>query len=142
MDLFLGEYQCSNVNLSENLKNRPKRPWPYFWSYYLSSVLITSPLRGEGEGEDVAAGAAASAITAQPATATTGTGINSAKKTDAIKDVITMAVCTTPIHTMTTMITTKPPVTITVEIAVMTITTIDVIVTNSNMQLEDQRVLL
>jgi hypothetical protein len=40
------------------------------------------------------------------------------------------------------MITTQPPVTITVEIAVMTITTIDVIVTNSNMQLEDQRVLL
>jgi hypothetical protein len=96
----------------------------------------------EGEEEDIAAGAAASAITAQPATATTGTGINSAKNTDAIKDVITMAVCTTPIYTMTTMITTQPPVTITVEIAVMTITTIDVIVTNSNMQLEDQRVLL
>ncbi len=36
----------------------------------------------------------------------------------------------TPLHTMTTMITTKPPVTITAEITVMTITTIDAIVTD------------
>jgi hypothetical protein len=87
-------------------------------------------VEGKEEEEDIAAGAVASAITAQPATATTGTGINSATETDAIKDAITMAACTTPLHTMTTMITTKPPVTITVEIAVMTLTTINVIVTN------------
>jgi hypothetical protein len=57
----------------------------------------------------------------------TGTGINSAKGTGAI----TMAAYTTLRHTITTMITTKPPVTNTVEIAFMIITTIDVIATKT-----------
>ena len=83
------------------------------------------------EEEDIAVGAAASAITAKFGTATTGIGINSAKNTSATTDAVTMEVCATPIHTMMAMITTKPPVTITVEIAAMTIITIDAIVTRS-----------
>lgn len=82
------------------------------------------------EEADVAAEAAASAITASPTTAMTGTGINSAKGTGATTGAITMAAYTTPRHTLTTMITTKPPVTITVGIVFMIITTIDVIVTS------------
>ena len=81
-----------------------------------------------GEEQDLAAGAAVSDTNAQPTTALTGTGINSAKDTDAITDAITMAVCTTPLHTITTMITTKPLATNTVEIAFMIITTKNVIV--------------
>jgi len=69
--------------------------------------------------------------------AMTGTGIKSAKDTDAMTDAITMAVCTTPLHTITTMITTKPPVTITVEIASMTITTRDVIVAINTNELRE-----
>lgn len=72
----------------------------------------------------------------------TGTNINNADDIDVIIDAITMAVCTTLIHIITTMITTEPLVTITAEIVYMTITMRDVIVTNKNMQLEGQRVLL
>ena len=72
----------------------------------------------------------------------TGTNINIADDIDVITDAITMAVCTTLLHIITTMITTEPPVTITAEIVYMTITMRDVIVINKNMQLEDQRVLL
>ena len=71
----------------------------------------------------------------------TGTNINNADDIDVIIDAITMAVCTTLIHIITTMITTEPLVTITAEIVYMTITMRDVIVTNKNMQLEGQSVL-
>ena len=62
-----------------------------------------------------------------------GTNINIADNTDVITDAITMAVCTTLLHIITTMITTEPPVTITEKIVYMTITMKDVIVTNKNM---------
>jgi hypothetical protein len=60
--------------------------------------------------------------------------MNSAKNNDAINDAITMAVCTTPLHTITTMITTKPPATNMVEIAFMITTTRDVIVTRTHLK--------
>jgi hypothetical protein len=91
-------------------------------------------VEGEEE-EDVAAGAAASDTTAQSATIMTGTGLNNAKDTNAITGAITMAVYTTPLHTITTMITTKPPATNTVEIAFMIITTRDVIVIRSDLKI-------
>ncbi len=91
-------------------------------------------MRVAREEADVAAEAAASAITALPTTAMTGTGINSAKGTGAITGAITMAAYTILRHTITTMITTKPPVTNTVEIAFMIITTIDVIATKIHLK--------
>ena len=69
-----------------------------------------------------------------PTTAMTGTGINSAKGTGAITGAITMAAYTTLRHTITTMITTKPPATNLVGIVFMTITTIDVIATKTHLK--------
>ena len=91
-------------------------------------------MRVEVEEEDVAADAAAFDTTVSSSMTMAGTGINSAKDTDAITDTITdaitMAVCTTPLHMITTTITTEQPATIMVEIAFMTIIMIGVIVTN------------
>jgi hypothetical protein len=61
--------------------------------------------------------------------------MNNAKDSDAITAAITMAVYTTPLHTITTMITTKPPATNTVEIAFMIITTRDVTATRTYLKI-------